>query len=393
MGMGIVVRRDHARYVSPGKGFRKMSPHLLKLFATVRHFFRHELKRKSASAKLLFAITVLTFAPVLEANGASPSSATLGPADATPILWTGTATGPAAPAVPPLSGVPELPSCIEGVNCDSFKINIDGTEADWTGKVARIRIDWLLPTTDYDLYVVRDTPTRVYIIAYSTYNPPGSLATHEIADLTPAWNGTGEYRVLVVYRNATAADQYTGSASVVAIPAAQCGVPGESVLTDIYGDSMDKQAAHDLYSLHIGEPYVAGTDKLVFTMEVANLSWLSPNTFWRVYFRAPDAAGSQYFVDMRTDAFGGVSYKYGTGDGTTLGDADAGSYDPRNNSITITISNSKIGNPQPNQTPPHKLDQIFMQVILGALVVDTAPSNNVPFWQGSYTLVGNAACQ
>ena len=138
--------------------------------------------------------------------------------------------------MPTFAGVPEIPSCVEGVNCDSFALTIDGTADDWTGKVARIRINWLLPTTDYDLYVIRDTPTRAYIITESAYTPPGSFATHAIADLAPSWYGTGLYRVLVVYRNATAADQYTGSASVVAISAAsQCGVPGEMVLSDLGG--------------------------------------------------------------------------------------------------------------------------------------------------------------
>ena len=350
-------------------------------------------KRGSRIQTLLLAPVVLIFASMPIAQAALPSSATLGSADTTPITWTGTATGPAAPAVPSFAGVPELPSCVEGVNCDSFQLNIDGTEADWTGKVARIRIDWQLPTTDYDLYVIRDTPSRAYIITESIHNPPGSFTTHEIADLTPSFNGTGEYRVLVVYRNATAADQYTGSASVVALPAAsQCGVPGETVLTDIIGDPLDKQPAHDIDSVSIGEPYVAGPERLVFSMKVTNLSWVSPNTSWRVYFRVPNVAGPQYFVDMRTDVLGAVSYKYGGG-GTTLGDADAGSYDPQNGTITITISNSKIGNPIPNQYPLQKLEQIYMYVTVGSLIVDSAPSRDVVLSQATYTVVGNDACQ
>jgi hypothetical protein len=272
-------------------------------------------------------------------------------------------------------------------------LNIAGTTDDWTGKVARIRINWLLPTTDYDIYVVRDTPSRPYIITESAYNPPGSFATHAVADLTPSWYGTGEYRVLVVYRNATAADQYTGSASAVAISAAnQCGVPGEMVLSDIWGDALDKQSAHDIYSIFIGEPYVAGPDRVVFTMQMNDLNWLSPNTTWRVYFRVPHVAGPQYFVDMRTDAVGAVSYKYGM-NGATLGNADAGSYDPQSSSITITISTNKIGSPMPNQYPPQKLDQIYMYVTVGGLIVDSAPSQDVVFSQASYTVVGNDACQ
>jgi hypothetical protein len=350
-------------------------------------------KRGATFQTVLLAVALFISVSMPEAKAASPSSATLASTDSTPITWTGTATGPAAPALPSFAGVPELPSCEEGVNCDSFALTIDGTTADWTGKVARIRINWLLPTTDYDLYVVRDTPSHAYIITQSAYNPPGSFATHATADLTPSWYGTGQYRVLVVYRNATAADQYTGSASAVAISAAnQCGVPGEMVLSDIWGDALDKQSAHDIYSIYIGEPYAAGPDRLVFTMEMANLNWLSPGTAWRVYFRVPHVAGPQYFVDMRTDTGGAVSYKYGM-NGMTLGDADAGSYDPQSSSITITISNNKIGSPTPNQYPAQKLDQIYMYVSVGGLIVDSAPSRDVVLSQASYTVVGNDACQ
>ena len=95
---------------------------------------------------------------------------------------------------------------------------------------------------------------------------------------------------------------------------------------------------------------------------------------------------------MRTDLFGAVRYKYGAG-GTTLGDADAGSYDPLNGSITITVSTSKIGSPMPNQYPPQKLDQIYMYVSVGSLIVDSAPSVDVVLSQASYTVVGNDACQ
>ena len=377
-----------------------LSEYLARVLNGSSHFSRQELngrasrKRRWTFPTLLLTIAVLMFAPALDAKASSPASGTLDPAATAPVTWGGTATGPAAPSLPSFAGVPGLlPSCVEGVNCDSFLLNIAGTTDDWTGKVARIRIDWLLPTTDYDLYVLRDTPDRAYIIAESKHNLPGSATTHEITDLSPSFNGTGQYRVLVVYTTATAADQYAASASVVAIPAGSpCGVPGEAVLTDIIGDPKDAQPAHDIDTIYIGEPASAGPDSLVFTMKVRDLNWLSPNSAWRVYFRTPNVAGQQYFVDMRTDLFGAVRYKYGTGE-TTLGDADAGSYDPQNGTIRITVSTSKIGSPMPNQYPPQKLEQIYMFVSVGSVIVDSAPSRDVVLSQASYTVVGNDACQ
>ncbi|MCM3902165.1 MAG: fibronectin type III domain-containing protein [Pyrinomonadaceae bacterium] len=181
-------------------------------------------------------------------------------------------------------------------------------------------------------------------------------------------------------------------------PESACTGAGITVLTDVSGDALTQQASHDIRSVDIAEPFFAdGSNKLVFTIKVSDLSGpLTPNTQWRIYFTGPDNNG--YFVDMRTELTGAVSFKHGTyihnadntqGTATTLGDADAGSrYDTQTDAITIVVSNSKIGNPQPGA----RLSRIFVRVPLIAIVPDNAnyasPSSEV-----GYTLVGNAACQ
>src|SRR5262249_34548346 len=177
-----------------------------------------------------------------------------------------------------------------------------------------------------------------------------------------------------------------------------CTGLGVTVLTDPAGDELDQLPSHDIRSVQIAEPFSAdGAQKLVFTLKMADLSGpLTPNSQWRIYFTGPDNVG--YFVDMRTDVLGTVSFKYGTyihntdntaGTATTVGNLDAGSkYDTQSGAITLVVSNSKIGNPQAGG----RLSRLFVRVPVVAIVPDNAnygsPSSAV-----GYTLVGNASCQ
>ena len=177
-----------------------------------------------------------------------------------------------------------------------------------------------------------------------------------------------------------------------------CAGAGVQVLTDPAGDSLDQIAGHDIRSLHIAEPFSgAGIQKLVFTLKMADLSDpLTPNTTWRVYFTGAD--GNGYFVDMRTDVLGAVTFRYGTyihnadnsqGTATTVGNLDAGSkYDTQTDTITLVVSNSKIGNPQAGG----RLSRIFVRVPVVAVVPDNANYGS-PSTAVGYTLIGNAACQ
>jgi len=177
-----------------------------------------------------------------------------------------------------------------------------------------------------------------------------------------------------------------------------CTGLGVTIMTDPAGDSLDQLGGHDIRALYIAEPFSAdGSTKLVFTLKMADLSDpLTPNTQWRVYFTSAD--GNGYFVDMRTDVLGAVTFKYGTyihnadntaGTATTVGNLDAGSkYDTQADTITLVVSNSKIGNPQAGG----RLSRMFVRVPVVAVVPDNAnyasPSTAV-----GYTLIGNAACQ
>ena len=177
-----------------------------------------------------------------------------------------------------------------------------------------------------------------------------------------------------------------------------CTGVGVQVLSDPAGDSLDQIGGHDIRSLNIAEPFSgAGVQKLVFTLKMTDLSDpLTSNTQWRVYFTGAD--GNGYFVDMRTDALNAVTFKYGTyihnadntqGTTTTVGNLDAGSkYDTQTDTITLVVSNSKIGNPQAGG----RLSRMFVRVPVLAVVPENANYSS-PNAAVGYTLIGNAACQ
>ena len=320
------------------------------------------------------------------------------------------------------------PECILGLDRNGDNL-IDGNDNDGRDRAAIIR--WAGGKglfRDYDVQLVSITPAPPQVVA----NLNDNSATAHLAWSTPDDGGsplTG-YKIYrgtiggpesllasvgadvnyykhegsaanVYYRVSGTNANGEGEKSPRALAAASespCKGAGITVLSDPGGDSLDRQPSHDIRSLQIAEPYFAdGSNKLVFTLKMENLNGpLSPNTQWRVYFTGADAKG--YFVDMRTDALGAVSYKYGTyvhnadntqGTATTVGDADAGSkFDAPTGAITIVVSNGKIGSPKAGDA----LSRIFVRVPVVAAVPDNA-NYSAPKAEVKYTLAGNASCQ
>ncbi|HEY2973448.1 MAG TPA: hypothetical protein VGJ48_13125 [Pyrinomonadaceae bacterium] len=166
---------------------------------------------------LLCYIAILAFALVTAptAHASDPTAGTITPGS-TPLSWHGMAIGGGALNAPLVLAGEDL--CEEGVTCDTFYLTLSGTPADWVGKQVHVTISWLSPTTDYDLYVHKDSldGPEVASSGRGATSPTGPL-TQEDVDLDPdnPDQGTGVYAVHVVYYAATAADQYTGTATVV----------------------------------------------------------------------------------------------------------------------------------------------------------------------------------
>jgi uncharacterized repeat protein (TIGR01451 family) len=121
-------------------------------------------------------------------------------------------------------------------------------------------------------------------------------------------------------------------------------------------------------------------------------------TFFYGQNAANPPADQQWFVAMKTDPLGNVTFRYGTGTGSTsgLGNLDAGSGFNADGTITLVISNSKIapasgGNPSAGQLLKGFLTRVRVESQTGsALTPDNAPNSAAP--DGDYQLSGNAFC-
>ncbi|HEX8490859.1 MAG TPA: hypothetical protein VF626_07575, partial [Chthoniobacterales bacterium] len=135
------------------------------------------------------------------ARGANPPEAAIGP-DTAPVAFVGSALGG--------SSAGEA-SCVDGVNCDTFKITVTGTPADWGNKLIALTFNWTLPTTDYDFYIHKDALGGSPVATGRNGGPP---EIDDNAAIDPAATGVGDYIIHVVYFAASAADQYRGTATV-----------------------------------------------------------------------------------------------------------------------------------------------------------------------------------
>ncbi len=165
----------------------------------------------------IFCAAVIAFLSISTARASNPTSATLAPTSGTAATWAGTGVGPTQPG-----GEAGVDACVEGVNCDTFTFTLSGTTSDWAGKQVHVHIGWLVPVTDYDLYVYKDSLSGPEVGVSAN----GAPDTVEDVTFDPTLTGAGVYVVHVIYFTAAAADQYSGTATVqTAPPPAQPPVP------------------------------------------------------------------------------------------------------------------------------------------------------------------------
>ncbi|HEX8294041.1 MAG TPA: sialidase family protein, partial [Pyrinomonadaceae bacterium] len=163
--------------------------------------------------------TIFVASQTLTAGAASPTNTTLSPTAAAPVTWAGTAVGGGALNAAPVVGSETL--CRDGLTCDTFTLNIGGTASAWAGKLVRVKIEWNLPVTDYDLYIHKGSNSGPLVASSGRgITSPGDVLTAEETTIDPSASGTGVYTVRAVYYAATTVDQYRGSAAVELKPVA-----------------------------------------------------------------------------------------------------------------------------------------------------------------------------
>jgi hypothetical protein len=203
----------------------------------------------------------------LPSAASQPAAASLS-ATGSAIAFNGNALGGSSPEAET--------TCVEGVNCDSFLLTLNGTTDDWNGKNARVSLSWLLPVTDYDVYIHKGSVTGP-VVASSAQG----TTTAESTDINVEESGTGTYVVRVVYFVGLG-DQYKGRAEVVTA-AADNPAPPSTATPPTYANF----AAPAPLGQGAGEPtlgnnwasgnsmFIAGTETLRVSFNDANgtASW------------------------------------------------------------------------------------------------------------------------
>src|ERR1043165_595494 len=213
--------------------------------------------------------------PVFRSSSASsPAGATISATSTTPVTWTGTGVGGGALNAP-LGLIAGEDLCQEGINCDTFTLTVAGTAADWSGKLIRVKIEWLLPATDYDLYIHKDSNSGPLVgNSGRGATSPTEPLTWEDTTIDPSITGTGVYTIHAVYYLATAADQYHGSATIEAKPAPQ---PTPSPSTDAAPRYQNYPAPPALGN-SAGEPSIgvnwdSGNSMFIASLQTLRIKW------------------------------------------------------------------------------------------------------------------------
>lgn len=177
---------------------------------------------------------VLTSSSIFQiVNASNPASDNINPMDGEVKNWQGSITIPG-------SAPQGEPTCIEGTNCDTYTLKVNGEPSDWSGFNIRIRFNWTLPATDYDMAVRKEDNNVPGLQGEGAGNAPpydSSVATSgngtntfEEVVISPSITGTGDYYIRAVYfAGGGAADNYNGSATVFSVsetlPPGTCAAP------------------------------------------------------------------------------------------------------------------------------------------------------------------------
>lgn len=245
----------------------------------------------------LFTATVLLIVFSSAAHAATPSAGVITPTSS-PLTWTGPSTGGA--------GAGEGATCVETVNCDTFTLTVSGVDSDWAGKIIPVKIEWSVPTNDYDLYIHKGSNAGP-LVGSST---DGAPQTSEKSSIDPSATGTGVYTVHVVFFTVSPGDPYRGTASVAPKPVTRTATYVKGGMTfsanvrtkaPVAGRDGEPSSRTDKFGNHYvsgirGVP--AGVDLWYFDLQPGSPTY-DPNMRNPIYRGQPDS-----FTDSQSTAVG-----------------------------------------------------------------------------------------
>lgn len=207
---------------------------------------------------------------------------------------------------------------------------------------------------------------------------------------------------------------------VAAVVESSCVLPGVLAVTDITSNGSDNDSGQNtppdpslnVRQLFVAEPFVpTGVDELVFTLQLGKDGTLPSNAELYIVWQRihPDEDFDRFYVALRSDAAGAVTYEYGqfgvpldTSGGVPnpnsntpqkLGDVDKGTFDAATGLLSIALSTAKAEGIKPGQS----LNGLNVRTFAGQPDQDPRGPRNQAIARditndGTYKLVGNAAC-
>ncbi len=293
------------------------------------------------------------------------------------------------PAEPTVPGAPRITAARDGSTTElAISLSEDGGS----------------PVTSFEVYRAAEGESEELL---ATLDGSARL----FVDTAAAAGTTYTYRVAAV----NALGDSCGTNAVEVAPAGpSCSTPGIRVVSDASGDQLGAPLDEDMDIewIALSEPDLGGSDKLVFTMKVASLASFPPDRMWRILWEYPDAPvaphptptstfAGRYYIGMTTDGAGVPSFEYGAVVDLTavvinflpperLGAADAEStYDP-DGTITMVVSNDKVGGPGPGDLIGGLVGRTYTVRQDQTLRSDTAADLTAS--AETYRLSGNGRC-
>ncbi len=168
------------------------------------------ISKKLVQPALLLGVLLFTSSAFPQTTDVDSGS--IAPTLGAKVAYTGDATG---------TGAANETACQEDINCDSYALNVTGTQAQWAGKLIDVKISWSISTNDYDLFVHQGTVAGP-IVGSSTGGAPETM---EETVIDPSATGVGPYAINATYFATTpGTDQYKATLTVINKPAPGTGI-------------------------------------------------------------------------------------------------------------------------------------------------------------------------
>jgi hypothetical protein len=198
-----------------------------------------------------------------------------------------------------------------------------------------------------------------------------------------------------------------------------CVLPGVKVVNDLNPDGSDNDGGQNtppdpsvnIREIFIAEPDLgAGVNKMIFTMQVGQNGTVAPNSGWYIVWNRlhPDADFDRFYVAMKTDSTGAITYEYGkfgvaldtsgnvpnpnSNTPSKVGDADKGTFDPATGLITITVTTNNLDGLKPGDPMNGVNGRTFYGTEGGPPHAHNQAAANDITIDGTYVVAGNAAC-